>query len=165
MQPGYLLKHKSRPPAAGAAPSSQQTCSSAPGRWPGRASSWLPGFLGGTTRVRLKRVRRARDAVLTGRSLCVLTQQLQRLNPIHVTVLQGGNVVDGVLHDQFQIRQFILEWEKKTDEPAAGGIDPTNTLTCPTLGRVLRATVFGPGGSAPNAAGRSFKVCTSLQST
>lgn len=46
--------HKARSPAAGAAPSSQQTCSSAPGRWPGRASSWLPGFLGETTRVRLK---------------------------------------------------------------------------------------------------------------
>lgn len=51
---------------------------------------------------------RACDVLLIGRSLCVLTQQLQRLNLIHVTVLQGGNVVDGVLDDKFQIRQFIL---------------------------------------------------------
>lgn len=57
--------------------------------------------------------------MLTGRSLRVLTQQLQRLNLIHVTVLQGGHVVDGVLDDKFQIRQFILKWEKKIDESAS----------------------------------------------
>lgn len=108
---------------------------------------------------------RACDVMWTGRPLCVLTQQLQRLNLIHVTFLQGGHVVDGVPDDKFQIRQFILKWEKKTEESAARNIDPTNTLTCPTIGRVLSATVFGPGGRAPNAAGRSFKVCTSLQST
>lgn len=62
---------------------------------------------------------RACDVMLTGRSLCALTQQLQRLNLISVTVLQGGHVVDGVLDDKFQIRQFILKWETKTDESAA----------------------------------------------
>lgn len=105
------------------------------------------------------------DVMLTCSSLCVLTQQLQGLNLIHVTFLQGGNVVDGVLDDKFQVRQFILKWETKTDDSAAHNIDPTSMLTCPTIGRVLRATVFEPGGRAPNAAGRSFKVCTSLQST
>lgn len=58
---------------------------------------------------------RACDAMLTGRFLCVLTQKLQRLNLIHVAVLQGGHVVDGVPDDKFQIRQFILKWEEKTE--------------------------------------------------
>lgn len=51
----------------------------------------------------------------TSKFLCVLTQQLQRLNVIHVTVLQCGHIVDGVLDDKLQVRQFILKWERKTD--------------------------------------------------
>ena len=45
--------------------------------------------------------------------LCVLTQQLHRLTLIRAAVLQSGHVVDGVLDDQFQVRQFILAWEKQ----------------------------------------------------
>lgn len=75
-----------------------------------------------------------------GGSVCVLTQQLQRSALIHVTLLQSGHVVDGVLHHQFQVRQFILQWEKKTETHQMANVLQHTSVRTRSPGQLSAAT-------------------------
>lgn len=103
---------------------------------------------------------------------------------ICAAVLQSGHVVYRVLYHQLQVCHCILK--KKRQKPlkllsrtavllssmclvvvlkCISNQTLFSKLTCVFACKLLSATLFGPGGREPNAAGRSFKVCTSLQST